>query len=186
VARPTKNLRLFVAAYPPADLAQRMLEHLERLPLAREARLVPPQQVHLTLQFIGDVASADRDGVIESVQRAAAGLAGFRLSLQRLAALPERRPARLIAAETDAPATLRELHSRLAVRLANKPRARPGREFRPHMTLCRFPAPVSGLRIAESAAALEGSFDVREIALMRSTLSHQGAAHHALARVRLG
>jgi 2'-5' RNA ligase len=188
VARPTKYLRLFVAAYPPPDIAALMHASVQRLALPERTRFTPSPQIHLTLQFIGDVPVADLDATIESVQRAAAGLPRFTLRLQRLIALPQRGPKRLLAVETDAPATLMELHTRLALRLAGNPRDRPGRDYRPHITLCRFagPVPVQRLALDEQQAMLTGSFEVREILLMRSTLSAEGATHHPAAAVALG
>ncbi len=163
-----------------------MREHVARLNLPDRARLTPVEQTHLTLQFIGDTPAADLDATIESVQRAASGLRAFALNLQRLIALPERGAKRLLAAETDAPAALMELQKRLAVRLATNVRDKPGRDFRPHITLCRFASPIHGYGVDASPAAMHGSFHVREISLMRSTLSNRGATHHVVERVALG
>lgn len=186
MSRPTSNLRLFVAVYPPAALVRAMLERLAALALPPRTRTTPADQVHMTLQFIGDTPVAQMDDVQESVRRAAAGLPGFELSLRELIALPERGHRRLIAAETDAPATLLELQRRLAQRLARNPRDRnrTGERFRPHMTLCRFASPVKRIDLGD--AALSGAFSVDHIALMRSTLSSAGATHHQVLSVPLG
>ena len=185
MSRPTSNLRLFVAVYPPDDLARAMLERVQALPLPPRSRLTPAEQVHMTLQFIGDTPVAEMDDVQESVRRAAGGLPAFTLALRELIALPERGHKRLIAAETDAPATLLELQRRLAQRLARNPRdrGRTGERFRPHMTLCRFASPVKRVDLGD--AALTGSFMVDRIALMRSTLSSAGATHHEVLSVAL-
>lgn len=183
MARPTANLRLFVAAYPPPNVARDLLARLRSFVLPDRARPVPAEQVHLTLQFIGDTPSGEMDSTRESVERAAAGLPAFTLRLQQLIALPERGPRRLIAVETDSPPALIELHNRLALRFARKTRGRPSDRFRPHLTLCRFASPVGAFVIDEPA--LSGGFVVERIALMRSTLGHQGAAHHEVATVTL-
>jgi RNA 2',3'-cyclic 3'-phosphodiesterase len=185
LSRPTANLRLFVAIYPPAEIVCSMLERLARLPLPDRARPTPAEQVHLTLQFIGDTPAAEMDDTIESVRRAASGLPAFALSLHELIALPERGPKRLIAAETDAPPTLVELQKRLALRLAKKVRERPGEKYRPHITLCRFASPVKGYTLERVSTRLDGSFEVERIALMRSTLSNAGATHHEVVSVLL-
>lgn len=152
-----------------------MLAALDELDLPAHRR-TPPEQVHLTLQFIGDVLRKNLDATIESIDRASSGLKTFELSTLSLIRLPERGPARLIATETDYPATLRELQRRLAARLAGKPRPRAGDRFRPHLTLCRFRAP-SKVSPLEPALDRE-SFVVARIVLMRSELLPTGAAHH--------
>lgn len=137
----------------------------------------------MTLQFIGDTPAAEMDAVRESVERAAAGLSAFTLNLTRLIALPERGPKRLIGAETDAPPTLVELHKRLAQRLARNVRTGSSDRFRPHLTLCRFASPARHFTIDDPVLA--GSFNVDRIALMRSTLWHDGATHHEVVSVTL-
>ncbi len=185
MARPSSNLRLFVAAYPPQEIARSLAERVSALALPARARVGAIEQTHMTLQFIGDTPANQMDAVRESVERAAAGLPAFVLTLRELIALPERGPKRLVAAETDAPPTLLEIQRRLVQRLARTVRERgSGERFRPHMTLCRFASPVTGFAFDEPA--LTGSFPINHIALMRSTLWHAGAAHHEVMRVELG
>lgn len=172
--RPSE-LRLFVGIYPPHEACRSMLAALDKLDLPSHRR-TPPEQVHLTLLFIGDVLRKNLDATIESIERAYSGLKTFELSTRSLIRLPERGPARLIAMETDYPATLRELQRRLAARLAGKPRPRAGDRFRPHLTLCRFRAPS---KVSPPEPALDReSFVVARIVLMRSELLPTGAAHH--------
>jgi RNA 2',3'-cyclic 3'-phosphodiesterase len=182
MAKPSSNLRLFVAAYPPLEVCQAMVEAVKALDLPPH-RLVPVEQVHLTLLFVGDTPASEMDDTIESVRRAAAGLSSFQMTPHRLITLPERGPARLIAAEADAHPTLLEIHRRLVTRLARKVREKEKDRFRPHFTLTRFRSPAHRLRIEQplEVAALE----VSRIELMRSTLSSQGAEHHEVAACEL-
>ncbi len=183
MARPAANLRLFVALYPTAAAARAMLDALAALRPA-DHRATPVDQVHMTLQFIGDVPARDLDAATESVSHSASGLAAFSLTPQRLITLPTGRHPRLVAAQTDAPAALLELHRRLAARLAHSVRARPDDRFRPHLTLCRF---AHTARAAPLDAPLSlPPFAVEHILLMRSTLRPEGAAHDAVARFQLG
>ena len=183
MARPSANLRLFVAIHPPADVTSAMLGALEHLKLPPH-RLTPREQVHLTLQFIGDTPTSELDATIESVRRAAAGLPSFELAPAQLITLPQRGPARLIAVETDAPAGIMELHRRLATRLAGNVRERDRERFRPHLTICRFRSPVRGVSVDRTLSA--APFRVERITLMRSTLSAEGATHHEVAGCSLG
>lgn len=182
MARPAKNLRLFVAIHPPPECAAAMLDALAPL-LLPEHRRTSTEQVHLTLQFIGDTPVREMDRVRESVLRATGGLCSFDLTPERLIRLPERGPARLIAAETDAPSALLELQRRLAHRLAQGARRRPGDRFLPHMTLCRFRSPAQ-LDLSEIPLQI-ARFAVDRITLMRSTLTHEGARHEEIASYKL-
>jgi 2'-5' RNA ligase len=169
------RLRLFVAVYPPPRVVEALLREAHALGL-RSARPAQPDQVHLTLQFIGDTAVRDLEHVGESVLRAAAGLAAFPLAPLRLVALPRRGPNRLIAAETDAPPTLLELKRRLVSRHALRPRGEAAETFLPHMTLARL-SPPRALDFPDRTLAAE-SFVVSEVKLMRSALRPSGAVHH--------
>ncbi|MCI0363394.1 MAG: RNA 2',3'-cyclic phosphodiesterase [Phycisphaerales bacterium] len=182
MAKPSSNLRLFVAIYPPREVAEAMLKAMAELKLpAHRATLC--EQVHLTLQFIGDTPARELDATIESVERAASGLVGFELSTERLFQLPERGPARLVAAQTDAPPTLMELHRRLAMRLARNVRDKKDERFRPHLTLCRFSSPTRGVKVDQKLELPK--FAVEHISLMRSTLGADRAQHHEVMQVRL-
>ena len=176
-------MRLFVAAYPPRAFARCALEALRGvgMPANRETAV---EQVHLTLQNIGDTEAGRVGEVSESVARSASGIGVFTLRAVRLITLPERGAARLVALETDAPGALLELQRRLATRLARKPREKAGDRFVPHLTLCRFRGAEAGLRVNEGVEL--GGFEVGEIALMRSVLRPGGAEHREVARFGLG
>lgn len=175
MSSPIANLRLFVAIHPPADAVTSLLAMLEEMKLPAH-RPTPPEQVHLTLHFIGDTPVTELKSRIESVARSTSGLSSFSLQVRRLIMLPERGPRRLVAAETDRPVTLLELQRRLATRLARTARRKPGDRFRPHLTLCRFRSPA---RIESLDHALaETGFLVDRLTLLRSTLHPDGARHH--------
>jgi RNA 2',3'-cyclic 3'-phosphodiesterase len=174
-------LRLFVAAYPSPEVVERLLEHAARLaPPGR--RLVAPEQVHMTIQFVGDTDPRELPEVEESVRRSAAGLSSFELRPHRLMTLPPGPRPRLIAVETDAPPSLVELHRRLATRLARNSRERPGDRFLPHLTVCRYGG-LSGPKVNEP---IDGPrFAVNDVRLMRSILGPSGAQHVEVIRVGL-
>jgi RNA 2',3'-cyclic 3'-phosphodiesterase len=181
-ARP---MRLFVAIYPPEETRRAMMDVLRTMnpPPDPRHRLTPTDQVHMTVQFIGDTADCEVDNVIESVSRSASGVGGFQVKPRRLITLPERGPVRLIAMETDAPAPLLELHRRLAMRLAKTPRAKTGDRFLPHLTLCRFSGEARAERV-DHAVALD-PFRVESLGVMRSILKPTGAEHIRMAEIPL-
>lgn len=182
-SRPSRNLRLFVAVYPPPEIAAALLVALENLGDLPAHRPVERDHIHMTLHFVGDTPASRVEAVAETVRRAAGGRQPFELTPQQLITLPRRPPARLVAAETDRPAGLMELQRRLVTRLARNPRQRTGDRFRPHLTLCRFRSPAR-LRAIERPIAVP-SFNVEAIALVHSTLRPEGARHRTVLAVRL-
>lgn len=186
MAKPRRNLRLFVGIYPSEPVATRLSEVAATIAPLVDGRCTREEQLHITAMFLGDTPTAGLDDVIESVNRSVSGLHSFTLQIERLIALPEVRAARLIAAETNLPGPLGELHDRLVTRLAHGGRS--GRPFRPHLTLVRLRRPA-----AVDESALQGllpeeplTWHVETIHLMRSTLSHAGAQHHEVDAIRLG
>jgi 2'-5' RNA ligase len=181
-------LRLFVALYPPEESRREHLRLLRKLDPPPDARSRPCslEQVHMTLQFIGNREERERAEVIESVRRSAAGVDPFSLSPLRLVTLPERGRPRLIALETDLPPGLAEIHRRLVQRLAQPTRSGLTRldRFFPHLTLLRFTGTADPKRIEVSVNG--GAFLVSEIMLMRSVLRPEGAEHSVVERVLLG
>jgi 2'-5' RNA ligase len=173
-------LRLFVAAYPPPEIAARLLEASAKLGIAN-AKLTNPAQLHLTLQFIGDTPVRDLPDIHESIARSVSGLAPATLRVTRLQTMPSRRP-HLIAAIIDPDPTVSELHRRLALRLARSLKEK-GRAYLPHMTTARF----RDTRQAEISYQLDPTpeFEVAEVLLMRSVLRPTGAEHHIEARFAL-
>lgn len=176
------NLRVFVGLYPPPQASESVAGLLDGLNLPIHRR-TPALQLHMTAHFIGDVPASAIDGVIESAERSASGLAPFDLTPLRLVTLPERGPARLVALVTDAPPALLELHRRLVHRLAAKPRQQPHDGFLPHVTLCRFGSPAAGLRVNEPVTAAPWRID--RVRLMRSILRAEGAEHLMVAEFAL-
>lgn len=165
--------RLFIAAYPPLEVAQSLLD-AARPSLPANAKPVATEQVHLTLLFIGSVRRIEMDDLVESVDRAASGRGGCHLTIRKFGALPETGEPRLMAALGDSDGNLLEVQKRLAARLARfRPKAE-REQFVPHLTLARF-APASP-RVSEISIE-PVTWTIRELGLMDSRLGPSGAVH---------
>jgi len=176
------KLRLFVAIYPPPEVAAAMVRALQGLRLPRN-RPVPESQVHMTVVFLGDRGRGDVEGVVNSMRVAASGEENLTLAPRRFITLPERRAPRLVALEVAAPPSLQAIYTRLVESLA-KPNDKPQRErLLPHFTLCRFARDVRAEPIDQPVDI--PAFQSRELHLVASTLSEQGASHRTLRTVPL-
>jgi 2'-5' RNA ligase len=175
--------RLFVSIAPSPETAEQLLGLLN--PAATDLRVVPSEQIHLTLQFIGDIGVREMPGAMESVRRAAAGVRAFVLTIESLATFPlgETAP-RLIAAIADSPPELLEIQSRLARRFARKARPKTHDRFIPHLTLGRFKPGAKAAAFRREVEPIRQP--IGAICLMESILHPSGAEHRVLERVNLG
>lgn len=194
VSRPVQNQRLFVAAYPPIETVRLLLRAAAELTGLLPFDPTAPELVHLTVQFLGDVAPKDLVRVHESISRATAGIAPMELTPRRLVALPHHGAtngdraktdfARTLACDLDAPGTLVDLHRRLATRLATNKKKGPDDGYAPHVTLGRWPSPVPHPQLDHPVTI--APFAVEKIHLMRTVLKPGGASHVRVDSFALG
>jgi 2'-5' RNA ligase len=151
-------------------------------------RLVEPEQMHLTLVFIGEVAEPRAAAVVD-VMREEIRAAPFRIGFGGIGAFPERGAPRALYVGVVAGANAAiDLHSRLSDRLAQVDVPRDPRPFHPHLTLGRWresrrsdrPGASAPVEIAEIAAV-----DVTAVTLFQSRLSSSGPAYTRLATAQL-
>jgi 2'-5' RNA ligase len=176
------SLRLFIAVYPPPAVVSLLHACVASMTLP-EHKPVTPEQVHITLLFLGDRRAKSLAEIEGSIESSCKGVRACIVRPRRLVTLPlpQKGPARLIAAETDAPPPLLELQKRLANRLAS--RERRGATFLPHLTLARFAGAGAevGVRVEEPIASPEHvQFEVRSVCLVKSTLHPLGARHEVV------
>ena len=123
-------IRLFAALGVPADIAESLARRQQGLPGARWS---PPENLHVTLRFFGEVdeaVAADLDAALASV-----AMPSFEVSLQGVGAFGARDHMRAVWAGVAESEPLRRLAARcetVAKRCGLKAEAR---AFRPHLTL---------------------------------------------------
>lgn len=188
--RGTNVLRAFVAVELPEALLQALAAvQTELVRCGLHARWTPPQNLHLTLRFLGDISAERVQIVAAALNTAAAENETFSLAAEGLGVFPGiRRPRVLWAGLTGATAALVRLQRGLDDRLQAAGFPREARDFHGHLTLGRFSqAPTGGVGDVVSAYASQhfGGFEVRELVLFQSDLRPRGAVYTALARAAL-
>ena len=135
--------RLFFALWPSETEAAQAVVAAEKLLGHRKARRVPAQRIHLTLLFVGSVASEMTD----VIATAAEAVQGTRFVLQLDTAGYWRRPQVVWLAPSSPPPALMRLAERLREAVGNTGVALETRRFKPHITLARqvVSAPDRGL-----------------------------------------
>jgi 2'-5' RNA ligase len=137
---------MFVALAPPPEAVEHLDEFLAPRRDAADFRWAAPDQVHVTLAFLGSVADRHLDELEERLGRAAARRTAFPARVAGGGAFPNVARARVLWAGLD----LDEFGETELSRLATGARAAAsrtgvavdGQRFRPHFTLARLGRPA--------------------------------------------
>lgn len=174
--------RLFVGLCPPAPARARLLA------LAGEvegARWQDEDQLHLTLRYVGEVASRQADDLAEALERVS--VAPVSLTLAGVGHFERKGAARTLWAGVAPSEPLRMLQGRVeqACRRAGSPPET--RRFAPHVTLARLnraSGPVGGW-MARNGTFRAGEWPVEEMVLYESHLSPLGSEYDPVIRYSL-
>ncbi len=168
-------MRLFVAIALPEDLRVRLARLQQGVPAARWA---DPDNLHLTLRFIGEADGAqahDLDAALTQVRALC-----FELTLAGVGRFGQGRKARALWVGVTPVPELDRLRRRVEQAVQATGFAPEGRKFRPHITLARFkgdPGHRLDDYLAYHAAFRTEGFEAREFVLYSSLLAQAGAIH---------
>jgi RNA 2',3'-cyclic 3'-phosphodiesterase len=168
-------MRMFVALVPPEEVLEDLAEFLAPRQEAEPGfRWTVPDQWHLTLAFMAEVADRHLDDLVARLERAAARRTAFPLALTGGGAFPGPHRAKVLFAGVDPGPHAEELR-----RLATGARAAAtkagaavdGGRFHPHVTLARIGRPVEATRWLRVLDAYRGpAWQAEEISLISSHL----------------
>jgi len=127
--------RVFFALWPDAEAGAALASLASSVAKARSGRATRPDQLHVTVAFVGTVAPAAMERLHAAGARAAAAAAPFTLGLDRLGGAARDGVAWVEASSP--PPALTALHEALAAALGGEGFALETRAFRPHVTLAR-------------------------------------------------
>ncbi|HEX2500723.1 MAG TPA: RNA 2',3'-cyclic phosphodiesterase [Methylomirabilota bacterium] len=185
-----RSVRAFVAVLLPEDVRGRLADAVGGLRgRAREVAWVRPDNLHLTLRFLGEVDPMTLERVRDAMVAAAPAAAPFTATVGGLGGFPPGRPPRVVwAGVTDGGEGLRTLHAALESALMARGIPGEGRAFHPHVTLgrARSPRGASGLADALGEGPRFGEVRVAALHLMRSELGPRGSRYSVLAEAPLG
>jgi len=166
-------MRLFVAIVPPAGALAELAAAVAPLRAARPGlRWTGPDDWHLTLAFLGEVAEPVLPALSARLERAAGRHQAQRLAISGGGAFPRPARATIVWAGIEAdrrPLTALASSVAAAARRAGAPPPDEGRRYRPHITIarCREPGRVIDLTTALAGFAGRG-WAATDIRLIRS------------------
>lgn len=186
------KMRLFIAMDVPEEIKGVISAALKDLKRSTEGvRWVRPENIHLTVKFIGDYEEEKLERLEDEVAKAALRSPRFTALLGGCGAFPSSAKARVIWVDMrkgaeEAAIAARKVDSRLG-KIGIKRESRP---FRGHLTLGRLKKPRNCSDVIERMeedlqGLLEMPFDVQEMVLYRSILGSQGPTYIPLRHIEL-
>jgi len=188
-------IRAFIAIPLPVEIRNRLgmiIEQLQRK-TPPVVRWVAPENVHLTLKFLGSISPGNLDHLKQVLASEATHHTTSSLCLEGLGAFPNRNRPRVLWVGVKAPPALFELQQSIDRETARLGYPSEERGFSPHLTLGRISphaSPGEVRQVAEALAACSqvgevGIAPVAEIILFRSDLNPGGAVYTPLFKARL-
>ena len=189
------RIRLFISLPVPEPVrveVEKLQKELRKLTPGGGARWVRPDQVHLTLKFLGDVDSDQTGPLVEAVREACQGFAPLKLRAMQVGFFPgEHRPRVLWVGISGATEELRSLQQAVEVAALGFGESDEDREFAAHLTLARTrdvrPAEIRAVvdRVRQMARRKFGEWVAAKIEVMKSELHPEGSRHTCLAEIPL-
>ncbi|HYE33400.1 MAG TPA: RNA 2',3'-cyclic phosphodiesterase [Methylomirabilota bacterium] len=192
-----ESIRTFIAVAIPEAVKREVLAAQDRLRkqvgAEKKVRWSPPEQLHLTLRFLGNVPAGEIESLIAQVQQSAAEAEPFELQVSGVGCFPSFANPRVIWAgiHGDLPRLI-ELQKQIETRTAEVGEPPEKRDYKPHLTLGRVKAESLaelrhiGLTTREYKIPASSSWRVEEVEIIRSDLSPSGSTYTTLSHVRLG
>jgi 2'-5' RNA ligase len=184
-------IRTFVCIEVPEGVRSR-IAGLQLALRQEEARVswVKPENIHLTLKFLGPVAADRIPSVVRSVSSAASGIEPFEIEVAGTGCFPSpRNPKVFWVGLEQVPEPLKRLQADIDSNLFREGFPREERGFSPHLTIGRVREPARARTAAENLMKL--GFDSRrytasEVIVMRSDLKPTGSVYTRQGTVTLG
>jgi 2'-5' RNA ligase len=167
-------VRLFVAAEIPDEIKNQFAGAQEAIRRSRaRLSLVGPDDMHITLKFIGEVEGSRLDAISDAL--AAVKGNPFTLDLGAVTLNSSRSP-RVVWGDVHDPGACRDLAARIEASLVPLGVAAETRRFTPHITIARIKQFHQSIfeEVAGISSSCSGSFDVDRFVLKKSDLTPHG------------
>lgn len=194
VALASPSVRLFVAVVPPEEVVEHLDEFLEPRREHGAFRWTSPEQLHVTLAFMEEVADRSLDALVEGLRRGAGRRKPFETRITGGGAFPDPTVAKVLYAGlglgVDARTELDRLATGARAAAGRAGIAVDGQRFRPHVTLARLGRPQDVTKWVRLLDGYDGpSWTVDSIVLVESHLGEgpqKRPRHEVVEEIALG
>jgi 2'-5' RNA ligase len=183
-------LRAFIAIEIPPNIQAAIEKQTARLRQAlgnETVRWIPAQNMHLTLKFLGDIASSHVDFLKQLLTREATLHSQFDLQIGGLGSYPTSRRPRILWVGLHIPAELVALQKSIEAGTTRLGYEQEERDFAPHLTIGRVRQNASPADLPKIRAAMDniqlgniGTARVDSVHLFKSELQPNGSVYTKL------
>lgn len=190
-----QNIRTFIAVEVGNDVKARAADLIKRLKQAEaDVRWVAPQNMHITLKFLGDVPNQEVPDICRHVAEVTAAFEPFEIDFQTAGAFPDASRPRTIwlgVSPGEGFDRLEALNNAIEERLHTElgfPKER--RRFHPHLTIGRVNSISSTPRTLADIIAAHERYDaslaeIDEVLIFASFLDKGGPTYNVMGRAEL-
>jgi 2'-5' RNA ligase len=151
---------------------------------------VRPENVHLTLKFLGEVAAGREAEVVTALGKAAQGARAITLAVRGAGAFPNPHRPRVVWAGVEPDPAIEILADQVERHFESLGFPSEGQPFRPHLTVGgggggARPRQLTGLKTLIDGIAVEATAVIDGLDLLRSELRRDGSVYHRVHRERL-
>ncbi len=179
------RIRTFVAVdIEDEEIVSKIREVQSEISLSSaKIKLVEPENLHLTLKFLGEVEESRIPVIVEALSEAVSGFKKFKITVEGVCAFPKvNRPNVIWIGVGDGRESLIELANSVENSLKRIGFPKERRPYEPHLTIARVKYRSSDLPaiIKRVEGTFIGDVTVREVRLKKSTLTPQGPIYDTL------
>ena len=183
-------MRSFIAIELPETIKKALAGFQQELgKCGADVRWVRPDNIHLTLKFLGDIEEDKADIIAEKIKGTCKGQSGFKLGISGTGVFPNKRAPRVLWAGIELNGGIKSLQEGIEEAMASLGFEREKRRFSPHLTLGRFRSSRGKQAVLDKMDAytenIFGLMNVKSVLLMRSELEPKGAKYTKIAEAIL-
>ncbi|MDD3725730.1 MAG: RNA 2',3'-cyclic phosphodiesterase [Candidatus Ratteibacteria bacterium] len=178
-------MRLFIGIRIPDEIKKKIeglvISELKKI---REARIVPPENQHLTLKFIGETQEADIPYIEKVISCSVEKVLPVRASVRGVGVFPDEKSARVFWVGMHSEGQLKKLNNLFEEELAKAGISKKEGRFKEHITIARFRSTPNLNLLRETINRYKdmefGVMDIKEVELIKSDIRSSGPIYTTL------
>jgi 2'-5' RNA ligase len=188
-------MRTFIAIELPKNIKDALASLQEQLKVSgADVKWVAPENIHLTLKFLGEIDDTKLNKVIKILEDTAVDKTPFQIRISSIGAFPKINFPRVIWAGIDkGDNETKEIAKELEERIAKIGIPKEGRAFSSHITIGRLRSTLNREKLIKDLGMMSynfgdknlAEFGVTKITLLKSTLTPGGPIYEILKEAHL-
>ncbi|MCX8027699.1 MAG: RNA 2',3'-cyclic phosphodiesterase [Thermodesulfovibrionales bacterium] len=182
-------MRTFIAINLSDEIKHKISEAITSLSrLASKERFIKPENLHLTLKFLGEIEIKKAEDLYASLSNVLKDFRAFKIAIKGMGVFPNMKAPRIVWVGVDKTKELEQLYHHIETVCEMFGFKKENRLFSPHITITRLKGNVSDefkTVIQKNPDTTYGMLDVRSVEIMQSILSSQGAEYKIFRTISL-